>query len=179
MEMQAMANNTIPVHSTLEGRKPTNMARRVKDAHGKAREYLKTSALLTDVYFHYAPSQIMTASLFIADEELINWYMATKFEESSEVHGKVVKTVSDCASMLQAIPPTAEPSAAERKEIAALGKKLKKCRNPEKIDLVALQKAKREGELTADDKIIKKRKLEREKSIKEGEDLFGPGITKE
>jgi cyclin H len=54
---------------------------------------------------------------------------------------------------------------------------LKKCRNPEKIDLVGLQKAKREGE-AIDEKVIKKRKLEREQSAKEGEDLFGPEIKK-
>ncbi len=71
-----------------------------------------------------------------------------------------------------------EPSAAEKMYLWGLSKKLKKCRNPEKIDLVGLQKAKREGEEGNDEKIVKKRKLEREQSTKEGEDLFGPELKK-
>ena len=183
MELQALANGDIPV---LPGGgaavdRPTNMEKRVKDAHGKAREYLKTSALLTDVYFHFTPSQIMLATLTLADPELTDWYISQKFpandESAQEVRRKIVLTVGKCADMLRAVEPSSEPSAAERKELPALAKKLKKCRNPEKIDLVGLQKAKREGD-DVDEKIIKKRKLERAQSAKEGEDLFGPEIKK-
>jgi cyclin H len=45
------------------------------------------------------------------------------------------------------------------------------------MDLAGLQRAKREGE-GEDEKVVKKRKLEREQSAKEGEDLFGPKIKK-
>ena len=70
-----------------------------------------------------------------------------------------------------------ELTAAEKKEIKGLSKKLTKCRNPEKIDLVGLQKAKREGSVE-DERAAKKRKTEREIVEKEGEDLFGPDIKK-
>lgn len=185
MELQAMAGGGIPA---LPGGEPVSdlpvrMEKRVKDAHGKARDYLKTSALLTDVYFHFTPSQIMMASLFVADRELMEWYIAAKFPAghapSAELKVKVLSTIKRCADMLKTIQPISEASAMEKKELQGLAKKLKKCRNPEKMDLVALQKAKREGEAGNDERIIKKRKLEREKIAKEGEDLFGPEIKKE
>ena len=183
MELQAMARSDIPAlpgGGELSGGRPVNMERRVKDAHGKAREYLKTSALLTDVYFHFTPSQIMMAALIIADEELTRWYISCKFPATAgNMQGKVLGTLRRCADMLRAVDPSLEPSAVERKELQALAKKLKKCRNPEKMDLVGLQRAKREGDGEDDDKVIKKRKLEREKSAKEADDLFGPEIKKQ
>jgi len=186
MELQAMANADVPSlpgGGGVKGEKLSDMEKRVKNAHGKAREYLKTSALLTDVYFHFTPSQIMMASLFIADPELTEWYVGCKFPTdvpaAAELQQKVVETVKKCADMLKSVDPSLEASAAERKELQGLAKKLKKCRNPEKIDLVGLQRAKREGEDLEDEKIAKKRKMEREKSAKEGEELFGPKIKKE
>jgi cyclin H len=53
--------------------------KRARDAHGKAREYLKISTLLTDVYFHFTPSQIMMAALMIVDKALTEWYIKCKF----------------------------------------------------------------------------------------------------
>ena len=183
MELQTLANGNISVllGEASAGDRPANIEKRVKDAHGRARDYLKTSALLTDVYFHFTPSQIMMASLSLADSELADWYMAQKFPTNDEIalemRKKVLLTVGRCADMLKTVEPSSEPSAAERKELQALAKKLKRCRNPEKIDLVGLQKAKREGD-GDDEKVIKKRKLEREQSAKEENDIFGPEIKR-
>jgi cyclin H len=185
MELQAMSNGDVQSlpGSTVKWEKLREMEKRVKNAHGKAREYLKTSALLTDVYFHFTPSQIMMASLVIADPELTEWYIGCKFRTdvppAAEMQKKIMGTVKNCADMLKSVDPSLEPSAAERKELQGLAKKLKKCRNPEKMDLVGLQRAKREGEDLEDEKIAKKRKMEREKSAKEGEELCGPEIKKE
>ncbi len=180
MELQALATRDIPAlpgGGPVTGDRPNNMERRVKDAHGKAREYLKTSALLTDVYFHFTPSQIMIAALLIADPELTEWYIKAKIPASAGyVQGKVLSTVQSCAELLRTVEPGSEPSTVERKELQALAKKLKKCRNPEKMDLVGLQRAKREGEEGNDEKVVKKRKLEKEKSS--ADDLFGPEIKR-
>lgn len=182
MELQALSKGDIPpflgAGAVIEAR-PHNMERRVKDAHGKAREYLKSSALLTDAYFHFTPSQIMMAALMIADKELTEWYIKCKFSAAAGgLQQKVLATLEKCANMLKEVDASSEPSTTERKELKALAKKLNKCRNPEKMDLVGLQRAKREGEESVDEKIVKKRKLEREQSAKEGEDLFGPAIKK-
>ncbi len=175
MELQALARGDIPISGNAN-RQIMNMEKRVKDAHGKAREYLKTSALLTDVYFHFTPSQIMMAALMIADEELMEWYIKLKIPpEAGDMQNKILNTVERCAAMLREVQPTTESSAEERKECQALAKKLKKCRNPEKMDLVGLQKAKREGEAGDEEKIVKKRKLE---GTKAADDLFGPEIIR-
>jgi cyclin H len=185
MELQATAVGGLSAlpgeRGTGQGERVRNMGKRVRDAHGKAREYLKTSALLTDVYFHFTPSQIMMATLLIADRELTAWYISNKFP-ASMVEGmkeKVMKTLGACADILRMVEPTSQPSDVEMKELKALAKKLNKCRNPEKLDLVGLHRAKREGEDGDDEKIIKKRKMEREKVAKEGEELFGPEIRKQ
>jgi len=182
MELQALSKGDLPpflgAGAVIEAR-PQNMERRVKEAHGKAREYLKTSALLTDAYFHFTPSQIMMAALMIADKELAEWYINCKLSAAAGgLQQKVLATLEKCADMLKEVDASSEPSITERKELKALAKKLNKCRNPEKMDLVGLHRAKREGEEVVDEKIVKKRKLEREQSAKEGEDLFGPAIKK-
>lgn len=181
MELQALSKGPIPAlpGGDVPGDRPRDMEKRVKAAHGTAREYLKTSAALTDVYFHFTPSQIMMAALMIADKELVEWYVGSKFPaEQREMKGKVLGVVEKCADMLRTVAPNSEPTQAHKKALSALSKKLKKCRNPEKMDLVALQRAKREGD-GEDEKVVKKRKLERETSSKEADDLFGPAIKKE
>ncbi len=44
---------------------------RVSNAHRRARAILKFSPLVTDAYFHYTPSQIMLAALWLADQGLV------------------------------------------------------------------------------------------------------------
>lgn len=183
MELLALADGaTVPlpgISPPLPSDIPKNMSKRVREAHDKARECLKTSALLTDVYFHYTPSQIMMASLMIADKELIMWYMSVKLPPASGLEEKVIGTLQRCADMLRSAPKT-QPSPADVTVLKGLAKKLQKCRNPEKMDLVAINKAaKRDGaENGLDDKIVKKRKLERERVEKEANDLFGPSLQK-
>lgn len=62
-------------------------------------------------------------------------------------------------------------------EFKRIDKKLYKCRNPEKIDLVGINKAVKrdggEGVGDADEKVVKKRKLERERSERKEADVFG------
>jgi cyclin H len=204
MEMQAYANSIPPMPGREVVSVPSelgNLSRRVREAHGKAREYLKTSALLTDVYFHYTPSQIMFASLLLADRDLTTWYLSTKIPHphpnspslSSSlpspdiVYEKLLTTLQTCATMLSAHPPTSKPSATELSELKQLAKKLQKCQNPEMADLVKLNKQRKRdpggeggdgegGEGGLDEKVVKKRRLEREKSQREGEELFGPVI---
>jgi len=180
MELLAVAKHDIPLFPGANGamKKLPNMENRIKEAHGKAKNCLKISAALTDVYFHYTPSQIMMASLLIADPPLIGWYISSKFPPSaSDIMKKVSTEIGACAKMLETVNPSPSPSeqALEKKQMKPLGRKLNRCRNPEKMDLVGLQRAKRDGD-GPDEKVVKKRKMEREQSAKEGEDLFGPDL---
>ena len=154
---------------------------RVHNAHGRAKEILKTSALLTDAYFFYTPSQIWLSSLFIVDEPLALFYIDTKIPQV-DLRKKLLVVLKKCADLLRS-SISAEPGESEMSELTRIDKKLYKCRNPEKIDLVGIHKIqKRDGDGKAseglDEKVIKKRKLERENSIKEAEAVFGPSLAK-
>ncbi len=178
MEIRALAKGDIPPFPGAEPREdiPERLDNRAQHAHAKATAYLKSSAQLTDVYFHFTPSQIMMASLLLVDREMAEWFIRSKFPAAAvEVVNKVLAVVEKCADMMDSVPPDSEPSEAEKKVLSALSKKLKKCRNPEKMDLVGLQRAKREG-AGVDDKVIKKRKLEKEKFSREADDMFGPAL---
>lgn len=68
---------------------------------------------------------------------------------------------------------------ATKQELGRIGKKLRKCQDPEKMDIVAVAKAKaaekREGNESDGEKRAKKRKMGEEKKAKD-EDVFGPGL---
>ncbi|TGO28760.1 hypothetical protein BPAE_0023g00250 [Botrytis paeoniae] len=186
MELLAISTNKISIPAELESQRPENMHNLVLESHGHARHYLKTSALLCDSYFHYTPSQIMFASLYLASAPLTTFYLALKFYNPSNpdtntatsTYQKLLTLIKNLAQILSSIPEEQTPE--QRQEIQTLVKKLKKCRNPEKADLVGLQKMKREGvegkDGEDDEKIIKKRKMEREQRLKEEQDLFGGSL---
>ena len=153
---------------------------RIQKAHDRAVEILKTAALLSDAYFLYTPSQIWLASFMCADKPLAESFVDIKISQSSNLGQKLLRVLGDCAALLMS-SISAQPDESEMKELIRIDKKLFKCRNPEKIDLVAINKAqKRDAEAqngnALDEKVIKKRKLERINSMKDGEDLFGPSI---
>ncbi|KAJ8065279.1 hypothetical protein OCU04_005977 [Sclerotinia nivalis] len=189
MELLSISTHKIPVPPELEPQRPANMQKLVLESHGIARRYLKTSALLCDAYFHYTPSQIMFASLYLASAPLTTFYLAlksynpsnpdTNTAPSTSTHQKLLTLIKNLAQVLSSIPEEQTPE--QRQEIQALVKKLKKCRNPEKADLVGLQRMKREGVDgkeggEEDEKVIKKRKMEREQRLKEERDLFGGSL---
>ncbi|KAK8062912.1 cyclin H [Apiospora hydei] len=130
--------------------------KRIDRAHGKAREILKFSPLVTDAYFHYTPSQIMLAALAMADEGLVERMLREAFAA-------------------QGVPGHAREGAPEKMNdneerkaiIKPLNRKLKKCRDPDRVDLVALQKARREQAM------VKKPKI----PVKEDGAVFGGSIA--
>ncbi|KAI4115392.1 MAG: hypothetical protein LQ345_003997 [Seirophora villosa] len=153
---------------------------RIQKAHGKAKELLKTSALLTDAYFLYTPPQIWLSTLLLADEPLARFYIDTKLPAISEMKAKLHTVLRQCAEMLRS-SPTAQPDKEEKKELKRINKKLAQCRNPQKMDLVGINKAQKQdpaqnGGVELDEDIAKKRKSEREISMKESESLFGPAL---
>ncbi|KAF7948428.1 uncharacterized protein EAE97_003839 [Botrytis byssoidea] len=186
MELLAISTHKVSIPAELESQRPENMHNLILEGHGHARHYLKTSALLCDSYFHYTPSQIMFASLYLASAPLATFYLALKSYNPSNpdtntatsTYQKLFTLIKNLAQILSSIPEEQTPE--QRQEIQALVKKLKKCRNPEKADLVGLQKMKREGVEGKDgedeEKIIKKRKMEREQRLKEEQDLFGGSL---
>jgi cyclin H len=92
-------------------RKMPDDERRVNNAHAKAREVLKFSPLLTDVYFHYTPSQIMMAALQMADAALLDLLLppdpAKNGNDDSAVgahtdmRAKIMGAIDSCRAMLE------------------------------------------------------------------------------
>lgn len=158
----------------VDGGEAADKENRVRSAHGRAREVLKTRALLTDVYFHYTPSQIMLASLFLADPDLVSWYLSLKFPDVT-LRSKVLKTVQTCAEMMNNMPPMLDMA-----ELKALNKKLKKCQDPEKMDMAKLKKERMEKRNVLDpqeeERKAKKRRLEKERMA--ADDPFGAPLPK-
>lgn len=178
---KTMLDIEAPQEGTARAISAADVVLRVQNAHGRAKDVLKTSALLTDAYFFYTPSQIWLSSLFVVDVPLALFYIGIKIPQV-ELKEKLLVVLKQCADLLQS-SISAEPGKSEMSELTRIDKKLYKCRNPEKIDLVSIHKIqKRDGDGKAsevlDEKIIKKRKLERENSMKEAEAIFGPSLAK-
>ena len=122
-----------------------------------AKGLLRREAQMTDVYFLYTPAQIWMASVYCVDEELLRSYLDAKFEDilanlptqgeavekmQTQFKTKILTTIQQCASTFKAWK-SPEDDKKERKELARIGKKLAKCQDPEKADIVAVARAKR------------------------------------
>jgi len=171
-----------PVNGLSRARSPADLKTRIQIAHGKAKDTLKTSVLLTDVYLLYTPSQIWLAAFMMADEPLAHFYMGSKSPKPDGVPAQLMSTIEECVKLLGS-SPSVKPEGAEAAELARIHKKLYRCRNPEKLDLVGINQAqKRDGEAKGEgalnEKIVKKRKLEREQGLKDAESVFGPELAK-
>jgi len=178
VEMNAMAEA-----GRLESAARQVAAKRIGTAADQAKKLLSTAAQMTDAYFLYTPSQIWLGAMMVADRELVETYLRSKLDDLGDVgeaiRPKLVQTVSSCADLLASYRSPADDNG-QRKEMRRIGKKLTDCQNPEKVDIVAVAKAKaaekREGSDGSDaEKALKKRRLEREKLERDG-DVFGPEL---
>ncbi|KJZ77196.1 hypothetical protein HIM_03517 [Hirsutella minnesotensis 3608] len=186
----------------LRRRLPTEEPR-INNAHARAREVLKFSALITDVYFHFTPSQVMMAAILVADSGLVDTLLPSSDNTQgqggdgavgahTDLREKIMTTIESCRAMLEDEPPERMADYWGTPEIVKsmkpLRKKLQKCRDPDRADLVALQRARREqaagkpakpsagavgdggvfGEGDARD--VKRRK------VGTGDDVFGPPL---
>ncbi|KAF2490355.1 cyclin-like protein [Lophium mytilinum] len=169
---------------------------RLLAATDKAKHTLRSSAIQSDAYFLYTPSQIWLAAYLLADEVLALFYLSTKFPSTIDAETptgiaklKVVATVRACASVLAPDPALQKLSNAERdamvkqevNAVKAILVKLRHCQDPDKMDLVKLNKAQKrdagaEGKL--EESVAKRRKLEREKNEKEADEFWGPELPK-
>ena len=181
LQQQMLALDS-PVKGQPKATSSVDLKARIQTAHGRAKETLKTSALLTDAYFLYTPAQIWLAAFFAADEPLAQFYISLKLPSSGGIISKLMVTLKACTNMFKS-SPSIQPGEAEIKELTRIDKKLYKCRNPEKVDLVGINKAqKRDGEakedVALDEKVVKKRKTERANGLDDADSIFGPALIK-
>ncbi|KPI41525.1 Cyclin CCL1 [Cyphellophora attinorum] len=96
-------------------------------------------------------------------------------QQADAMKQKILHTIQQCAEMLKSWK-SPEDDKKERKELGRIGKKLMKCQDPEKADIVAVARTKmaekREGSESEREEKAKKRKLEQE-MVKRDADVFG------
>lgn len=148
---------------------------RIEAAYYASRDILDAPALLTDVYFLYTPSQLMFAAMSIADPPLTHYYLTIKLPLTLDSRPKILATIKGCADVLASF---AETQIMSKEERAALEVKLEHCRDPSTRDMVKSHSSWKQGAEGQDEEKAKRRKLERELSVREGEDLFGPSLQK-
>jgi cyclin H len=166
-------------HNLLQKGTPAKFLKSIDEGYGRAKDILNSAALLSDAYFLYTPSQILFAAWYTQNPSLIEYYIDMKLSinPTAPPKHKVMATIRECAALLaQSEVQTKE----DKMALVQIDKKLFKCQNPDKTDLIGLNKAHKrdageDGKL--DEGVAKKRKLEREKNEKDAEDLFGPGLV--
>ncbi|KAF2669420.1 cyclin-like protein, partial [Microthyrium microscopicum] len=169
---------------------PNKFRERCEKAYYTARDRLQGSAVLSDAYFLYTPSQIMLAALWLADSAIAQDLVVSKLsvvppppasrlpadQRDKPTVDRILDEIEACAEVLQRTAVSAS-----KKEAARVDRKLKYCSNPDKVDLVRMNAATKRGG-TADgaveEGVAKKRRLAREKAEREGEDLFGGALVK-
>ncbi|CAK4033112.1 Cyclin mcs2 [Lecanosticta acicola] len=151
----------------------TALRDRVMAAYEGARQLLDAHALITDAYFLYTPSQILLAALRLSDPPLAAFYLDTKIALELPARPKILATISSCASLLSSFDPEGGMS---KQESVGLEEKLERCRDPSTRDLVKSHRDAKSGGQS--DEKDKKRKLERQKSSRDADDLFGPSLSK-
>ncbi|PVI07567.1 cyclin-like protein [Periconia macrospinosa] len=183
----------LPTSGAITDKKTISIENRLNNAYGFAANILKRTAQLTDAYFLFTPSQIMLASLLLADEPLTTFYLSTKLPSDSPTYTKLLTTLRSCAILFSShrsytsstLSPEEQKAVKDKDkaEISALRKKLKNCRDPDKMDLVKLNQAqKRDAENASggglEESKAKRRKIAREKAEKEADDFWGPELGK-
>ncbi|KAG6011618.1 hypothetical protein E4U43_008215 [Claviceps pusilla] len=185
---------------------------RIAGAHARARDILKFSALVTDVYFHFTPSQMMMAALVIVDSGLVDVLlprpgtggeavagMRSEGKESGtqiQAYEKTMTIIESCRAMLEDEPPERMSDYWGTPEIIKsmkpLRKKLQKCRDPDRANLVELQRARREQAATKSTKTgapgpasqgavlgdvdPRGAKRRRTDAVNAADDVFGPSL---
>ncbi|KAF4982845.1 hypothetical protein FZEAL_1637 [Fusarium zealandicum] len=178
-------------------RKLPNEESRVNKAHARTREILKFSPLVTDVYFHYAPSQIMMAAMSMVDAGLVDILIPVAAQngdaaqESAVVNmrDKIMGAIESCRKMLEEEPPERMTEYWGTPEMGRamkpLRRKLQRCRDPDRADLVNLQRARREQVMNKEKKaaglddggVFGEENARETKRVKlENADPFGPPL---
>jgi cyclin H len=167
---------------------PVALKNSIEKAYPAARDVLQRQAVLGDAYFLYSPSQIMMASLWLVDDKLVQHMIYSKLSVVADLpdgHQQrpsvdaIFDEIEACAAVLM---QTKLDDTELKKEAKRVDRKLHYCRNPEKLDLIGLNRAtKRDAAVGGDEELdeakLKKRKLEREMGEREG-DVFGPPLVK-
>ncbi|KAL9620063.1 MAG: hypothetical protein Q9160_005353 [Pyrenula sp. 1 TL-2023] len=155
--------------------------RRIGKAADKAFSTLKGPVQMTDSYFLYTPGQIWLAALMIADKELATTYLDLKFRaldssEADTLRKKLLPILTSCSTLLLSYK-SQDDDPTERKEMKRIGRKLHLCQNPERLNIVEMNRSqKRDSDDPDPEKAEKKRRKMEGKNLKNDGDVFGGAL---
>lgn len=166
----------------LQGLRSSEVTKRTTTAYEVAYGLLRENAQMTDVYFLYTPSQIYLAALYIADKQLtlscINHLFDRLGTQVPPIKQRLVDTVGACSRMLSSYRPGSKDPT--RAEIMRVQKKLDRCQDPDRLDIVKVAEdkmASKRAEAESDEeRKAKKRKLQESKNANNDADVFGPDL---
>ncbi|KAL1304500.1 hypothetical protein AAFC00_003489 [Neodothiora populina] len=178
-----MASLAAPTPSCLSDWSPTSpgeekaLVARAWAAYTCARTILDNAALLTDAYLLFTPPQIHLAALKLSDTPLLDFYISLHVPSTHPAGPQILETISRAAELMRDFDKATQIMSKD--ERVSVERRLEDVRDPSTVDLVRRhEEAKRGGavEGVVDEQLAKKRRLAREASLKEGEDLFGPSL---
>lgn len=170
--------------SMLKSMSKHDIDKRLKNTHDHAYFLLTKDTQMTDAYFLYTPPQICLAAMYIADKDLTLSYLDDLLQNPklTFIKQKLIETIKSCASLIQSQKAEETKFNAEMKRVS---KKLRRCQDPEKTDIVAVSQDKRsskadgsESDDLVAEKKAKKRKLEAMKTAERDGDVFGGDLKK-
>ncbi|KAM5456246.1 hypothetical protein MaudCBS49596_001267 [Microsporum audouinii] len=165
--LQKAIQSLPPPPTSIAGPVPASpLSTRLAKVHHNTREILKHSVQMTDAYFLYTPSQIWISALLIADRPLAEFYLETKLGPAapssssssssppsamlSNIRTKLTPVLQSCCDLLTSYiqnngSSSTVPGSPRMKRLKQIGRKLFHCQNPEREDLVALNRLQKQG----------------------------------
>lgn len=102
-DMKEAQRKLLSLNPLSSGDPSTNVRNRIFKAHAESKEILKTSALVTDAYFCYLPSQIWLGALILADQPLGEFLLEVKLADPEERQAAQDRVMA-CARLLRQCP---------------------------------------------------------------------------
>ncbi|KAG8742917.1 hypothetical protein FRC12_015197 [Ceratobasidium sp. 428] len=136
-----------------------------KRVHATALSHMR-AARLTDAELIYTPSQIAIACVYLADSRMAETYLG------SQGSGNMLNTVQEAAGMIER-----DGKGADVALVKDIDRRLKLCKNPERVPGTKLYEARQAKVDAAAEKKRSLKAASTQESLKSQEEMFGPSIA--
>ncbi|KAF8609245.1 cyclin-like protein [Ceratobasidium sp. AG-I] len=135
-----------------------------KRVHAASLAHMR-AARLTDAELIYTPSQIAVACVYLADAQMAETYL------SSKGSGNVLATIQEIANIIQQ-----KGQGVDVGLVKGIDRRLKLCKNPERVPGTKLFEARQAKTDAAADKKRSLKAASTQESLRSQDELFGPSI---
>lgn len=151
---------------------------RIGEVGKRARELLGREAQVSDVGFLASPSHVWLGCVWVVDWEVGREYLRCKFGElegrvDGGLEGRVRGEVERCVELIKAVEEGERDEKKMEKEMKRIGRKLKRCQHPDKVDIVAVTKVKKSEKREGSESEVEAKKKKRKVEMERDEEVFG------